>query len=345
MQQPVKEGSEKKNAATQLIWSLRSFANTDSVEFGCRCYMEANTIFPKVPRGSQDPSPNHLTSTKSDVFSSEFPLLTAIENGNLKVVSALVKAGAYLDPFFDTKELASPLVRAIELGETDIAKFLIGHGAQVNRLYQGRTPLHYAIEKGTLPVVEALVENGAYVNYSESYTSPLLYANRLGRSAIADYLQKKGATIPQTDLARKENGSSPFLEGLGAVVMLVGAIAVIAAAGEASTQDDNYSGIGDISQRFDPDSKYRASPVVHSPSENAVSTCTSDYQCGVGEVCVKAPYNVSGECMKEVNEWGNPTNAVPDPNSWKIKTEASCSFDSDCGIGFRCDTRLKACVK
>ena len=77
------------------------------------------------------------------------------------------------------------------------------------------------------------------------------------------------------------------------------------------------------------------------------SACTSDFNCGYGEKCVKPPLKTSGECMKTVDEHGTKTNI---PKSTKsvlpnMNTQGDCSFDTDCPIGFRCDRQYKACIK
>jgi hypothetical protein len=59
---------------------------------------------------------------------------------------------------------------------------------------------------------------------------------------------------------------------------------------------------------------------------------------------VKAPYKMKGTCMTSVNKYGTKTYKAPSTSSM-YSGSASCSFNSDCPIGFKCDRRLKACVK
>jgi hypothetical protein len=70
--------------------------------------------------------------------------------------------------------------------------------------------------------------------------------------------------------------------------------------------------------------------------------CSSDYSCGVGYKCVKAPVQVTGVCMKDVNQ-----NSAKDPNSVlpNMSMEGCFAVGSGCPSGFHCDIKLKACVK
>lgn len=73
--------------------------------------------------------------------------------------------------------------------------------------------------------------------------------------------------------------------------------------------------------------------------------CYSDFDCGIGYKCVKAPYNSEGTCMKSVNNFGIQQFNLPSVNSIGPKTSDGCEFDTDCPIGFRCDPYYKECVK
>ena len=75
--------------------------------------------------------------------------------------------------------------------------------------------------------------------------------------------------------------------------------------------------------------------------------CTSDFNCGIGHRCVKAPLQSTGVCMKTVDEYGTPQYNMPDLDSIgpNMNLEGQCNFNTDCPIGFICDRRLKACIK
>jgi len=73
--------------------------------------------------------------------------------------------------------------------------------------------------------------------------------------------------------------------------------------------------------------------------------CYSDFDCGMGYKCVKAPFNSEGTCMKNVNSFGVQQFNMPSINSIGPKMNSGCEFDTDCPIGFRCDRNYKECVR
>jgi len=75
--------------------------------------------------------------------------------------------------------------------------------------------------------------------------------------------------------------------------------------------------------------------------------CTSDFDCGIGNRCVKAPLESRGICMKSVDEYGLPKYDTPSIDSIgpNMNLEGDCYFDTDCPIGFRCHPKYKTCVK
>jgi len=76
-------------------------------------------------------------------------------------------------------------------------------------------------------------------------------------------------------------------------------------------------------------------------------SCTSDFSCAIGYRCVKPPLTSRGECLESVDEYGLMRLELPDLDSIGVNMNISgeCSFNTDCPIGFQCDSRLKACVK
>jgi hypothetical protein len=75
--------------------------------------------------------------------------------------------------------------------------------------------------------------------------------------------------------------------------------------------------------------------------------CNSDFECTYGEKCVKPNYSGTGSCMKAVNNYGLPQYDLPRLNSVGPKTpsRSDCSYDTQCPIGFKCDSKSGACVK
>lgn len=75
--------------------------------------------------------------------------------------------------------------------------------------------------------------------------------------------------------------------------------------------------------------------------------CTSDFGCGMGFKCVKEPLSSSGTCMRAVSEYGMRQYNMPDAGSVgpNLNIQGQCDYGRRCPIGFRCDRRLKVCVK
>ncbi len=73
--------------------------------------------------------------------------------------------------------------------------------------------------------------------------------------------------------------------------------------------------------------------------------CSYDLDCGIGKRCVKEQYMSRGVCMTTVDEYGIQTYNSPSNNSFGVNLDERCSFDTDCPIGFRCDSKYKACLK
>jgi hypothetical protein len=72
--------------------------------------------------------------------------------------------------------------------------------------------------------------------------------------------------------------------------------------------------------------------------------CSSDFSCGSGYKCVKAPYQGTGACMKAFDQNGAPQ-YTKDLNSVNPNMKEGCNVGTTCPIGFHCDINLKACVK
>ncbi len=75
-------------------------------------------------------------------------------------------------------------------------------------------------------------------------------------------------------------------------------------------------------------------------SGTAFAGCYSDFDCGVGNECVKAAgdINITGICVTPSDQFGNKTYNYSPPHG-QPHTVNNCSFDTDCSIGFSCVKR------
>ena len=122
----------------------------------------------------------------------------AAREGDLEKVKSLIEEGAEINA---KKGGETPLFAALDAGKSDVAKFLIAQGADVNAPgFGGLTPLFPACVDGEKEVIELLISKGADVNAKAKGVAirgltPLHAACRSGRRDVAGLLIDKGADL------------------------------------------------------------------------------------------------------------------------------------------------------
>jgi len=120
-------------------------------------------------------------------FESGTPLLTAVNDRRLEMVSLLLEAGA--DPNYAKDKLPfSPLLSAIRSEHHDILNRLLVAGSDVNRLQpNGETAIHAAAlhAKGSIKIVQSLLEAGKNPHILTSYGQTVLHRAALGSNEAA----------------------------------------------------------------------------------------------------------------------------------------------------------------
>ena len=125
----------------------------------------------------------------------ETALFSAVESGNLDVISLLIKHGANVNA--KNADYETPLHRAYKYGNLAVISLLVKHGAELNAWDQwGETLLHKAVYYGQLANISFLVEMGADVNANnDSIGTPLHRAVARGNLVVISLLLKLGADI------------------------------------------------------------------------------------------------------------------------------------------------------
>jgi len=83
-----------------------------------------------------------------------------------------------------------------------------------------------------------------------------------------------------------------------------------------------------------------------SDNDSGSESCSSSMQCGIGKQCVKEPGRSNGICMQKVDRFGTKSYDLPDMDvGVRGFDEDQCRFNTDCPIGFSCDSKYKVCVK
>ena len=123
----------------------------------------------------------------------------ACGEGNLDKVKKFIKKGYDVN---GTSQIflsygRTPLICAASEGRFDVVKYLIDHGADVDKKDgRKRTALHYASKWGHLNVVEVLFSKGAEIDVEdEDHCSPLMLAAEWGHVDILLYLVNYGADV------------------------------------------------------------------------------------------------------------------------------------------------------
>ncbi|MEJ1930626.1 ankyrin repeat domain-containing protein [Nostoc sp. NIES-2111] len=123
------------------------------------------------------------------------PLINAIQEGNLEAVKALIGAGAEINP--QTWNELVPLVAAVEKGNVEMIQTLIAAGADVNRLdfTIDASPLGTAIQQERTDLVKLLLDAGASPEGGDVSNTGLALAIEQNNLEIFQMLLDAGADV------------------------------------------------------------------------------------------------------------------------------------------------------
>jgi L-ascorbate metabolism protein UlaG (beta-lactamase superfamily) len=124
------------------------------------------------------------------------PLCNAARRGNTDVAKTLIEHGA--DVNAHSSSGMTPLQDAIVNGHNDITELLLNNGARCDsrEQYYDHTAMHQAAIKGNKVATELLLDTGVDVNAKDRYGhTPLYYAGRYGQRDVAELLAASGGTV------------------------------------------------------------------------------------------------------------------------------------------------------
>ncbi|KAF5966967.1 ankyrin protein 3 [Fusarium bulbicola] len=163
-----------------------------------------------------------LVASKDAGFSSRTPLSWACENGYLGIAKVIVERDS--QPIDAIRAAAySPLMLASKNGHSDIARWLVNHGADIYRRYKNESAIWLATSIGHAEIVGLLLDAGADPNTCGVRDAPVLcLAVEKGHEKVVKLLLKRGADANVTDfrtktplhLAVKQKGSEATLQAL-----------------------------------------------------------------------------------------------------------------------------------
>ena len=129
-----------------------------------------------------------------------------IERGDLSQASEWLDAG--LSPDFQGRVIGTGVMIGAWEGNIPMMELFVGRGADVNKVNSfGEQALLHAAWKGHLAAVRWLVEHGAYLNRQGREWAALHYAAFGGHADVVAYLLERGADIN----ALSTNGSTPLM--------------------------------------------------------------------------------------------------------------------------------------
>ncbi len=129
---------------------------------------------------------------KETNYFGENVLWCAIESGNVELVKKLKKNGFDLNGFFGDKGV-TPLMRAVEIGEFEVAKFLVESGVSLNvKNKKGQTALGVISTHGAKEheLIKMMLEKGALVSANTAFDVVVICRSFGGSAETVELLKE-----------------------------------------------------------------------------------------------------------------------------------------------------------
>ena len=224
----------------------------------------------------------------------------AVERGDFKKVTSWLDEG--LDPEFQTDQLGSGLMIAAWNGNIEMMALFVERGANPRRANRnGEQALQLAAWNGHVDAVKWLLAHGAVLNREGPQWGALHYAVFNGHDALAKYLIEAGAEVN----APSPNGSTPLMlaaregrEDLTKVLLESGA--------DRRSKNDWGDTALTMAMRYD---HYQLGKMISSPEEFAIAVKAPKETFGVASRSASAPSEIEELLRKirEAEAEGRPS--------------------------------------
>ena len=224
----------------------------------------------------------------------------AVERGDIAKVRSWLDEG--LDPEFQGSQIGSGLMLAAWQGNIEMMQLFVERGANPRRANRnGEQALQLAAWNNHQDAVKWLLTHGAPINRDGNYWGALHYATFNGHKELARYLIEHGANVN----AKSPNGSTPLMmaarEGRGDLATLL-----LESGADTKSRNDWGDSALTLAMRYD---HYRVGKMISSPDEFEIAVKAPKEDFGVPSRSASAPSEIEELLarIREAEATGQPS--------------------------------------